>query len=84
MGFTNPSCSGSLGRIAKLLEQLTFEHRAGMREQSVISAHSVESAQEGDDAVWRQIGRELEDVGITQFMIREHKDFIIDWIKSEL
>ncbi len=84
MGFANLLCSGSLARIEKLLEQLTFEHQAGMREQSVISAHSIESAQEGDDAVWRQIGRELEDVGITQFMICEHKDFIINWIKSVL
>jgi hypothetical protein len=84
MGLANPFRSGSLARIEKLLEQLTFEHRAGMREQSVISAHSIQSAQEGNDAVWRQIGRELEDVGITQVMIREHKDFIIRRIKSAL
>jgi len=84
MGVANPFRSGSLARIEKLLEQLTLEHQAGMREQSVISAHSIESAQEGDDAVWRQIGRELEDVGINHFMICEHKDFIINWIKGAL
>lgn len=82
--FTNPSCSGSLARIENLLEQLAFEHRAGLREESVISVHSIELAQEGDDAVWREIGRELEDVGITQPMIWDHKDFIIDWIKGAL
>ena len=82
--FTNASCSGSLARIEKLLEQLTFEHQAGLREQSVISARSIEAAQEGDDGVWHQIGRELEDVGITQCMIGEHKDFIINWINNAL
>lgn len=48
-GFANPFCSGSLVRIEKLLEQLMFEHRAGMREQSVILTHSTESARKGND-----------------------------------
>ena len=78
------SRSGSLFRIERLLEQLTLEYRSGLREPSVISNSTIESAEQGDDLVWSQISKELEDVGITQNMIAEHQDFIITWIKEAL
>ena len=64
--LTNLTCvkSGSLARIEKLLEELAIEHRLGLREPSVISAQTIESA-EADESVWYQIGIVLGDVGIT-------------------
>ena len=76
--------SSSLARIEKLLEQLALEHRSGLRETSVISTSSLESVEGGDQTIWSQISKELEDVGITQSMVAEHKDFITSWIKIAL
>lgn len=73
-----------MARIEKLLQQLLSEHQLGLRESSVTSVHSIKSAEEGDEEVWYQIGRELEDVGISPEAIREHRDYITDWIKNEL
>ena len=50
----------------------------------MISSSSLESVEEGDQIIWFQISRELEDVGITQSMVAEHKDFITSWIKRAL
>lgn len=61
-----------------------LEHQSGLRDHSIISADSVESIQEGDTTIWQQLGRELEDIGISQTMIRANKDFIIAWIKNAL
>ena len=82
--YQNTRYSGTLARIEKLLEQLTLEHRSGLRETSVISNSSLESVEEGDQIIWFQISKELEDVGITQSMVAEHKDFITSWIKRAL
>lgn len=76
--------SGSLFRIERLLEQLTLEYRSGLREPSVISNSTIESAEQGDELVWSQISKELEDVGITPNMVVEYQDFIISWIKEAL
>ena len=82
--LTSTRYSGSLARIEKLLEQLALEHRSGLREASVISSDSIVSAEEGDQYVWSQIGRELEDVGITSSMVAKHREFIIEWMKRAL
>ena len=60
------------------------EHQAGLREESVISTSTVESAEDGDEAAWYQIGRELEDVGISASMIQENRAFIVAWMKNAL
>lgn len=78
------SCSGSLSRIERLLEQLTLEYRSGLRETSVISNSTIESAEQGDELVWSQISKELEDVGITPKMVVGNQDFIVSWIKQAL
>lgn len=76
--------SAGQARIEKLLEQLVAEHQSGLREESLISNHTIESAEDGDEAAWCQIGRELEDVGITSTLMQENRAFIITWIKSAL
>lgn len=60
------------------------EHQSGLREESLISNLTIESAEDGDEAAWCQIGHELEDVGITSTMMQENWAFIITWIKSAL
>lgn len=50
----------------------------------MISNSSLESVEEGDQIIWFQISKELEDVGITQSMVAEHKDFVTSWIKRAL
>ena len=80
----NVNCSSSLSRIERLLEQLTLEYRLGLRETSVISNSTIESAEQGDELVWSQISKELEDAGITPNIVAEHQDFIITWIKEAL
>ena len=61
-----------------------MEHQAGLREGSVISSRAMDSIEDGDENVWSQIGRELEDLGITSNMIKEHRTFITNWIKQAL
>ena len=50
----------------------------------MISNSTLESAQDGDETAWYQIGRELEDVGITSSIVQENRAFIIAWIKDAL
>ena len=50
----------------------------------MISARSIESAEDGDEAAWCQMGRELEDIGITPTMLQENRAFIVAWIKNAL
>ena len=82
--MTKTSRSSGVARVEKLLQQLMLEHQLGQRESSVISTSSLTSAEEGDEAIWSQIGRELEDVGITSGMVHEYRGFIITWIKNAL
>ncbi len=77
-------CSAGLARVEKLLQQLVLDHRSGLREGSVLSTDNIVSVEEGDEDIWRQIARELDDVGITSDMIREHCAYITDWIKMAL
>ncbi len=68
----------------ELLQQLVAEHQSGLREESTISSSTIESAEEGNTTAWCQIGRELEDVGITSTMIQENRAFVIAWMKNAL
>lgn len=77
-------CRSGVVRVEKLLQQLIAEHQSGLRESSVISVDSIKSAEEGDEEVWYQIRRELEDVGVSSEAIREHREFITNWIKGAL
>ena len=82
--LTKISCSAGLARVEKILQQLVLDHQLGRREGSVISTDSLVSAEEGDEDIWRQIARELDDVGITSDLIREHREYITDWIRMAL
>ncbi len=76
--------SASQARVQKLLQQLLFEHQAGLCEGSVISSDILQLAEKGNEEAWFHIGRELKDVGITSVMIRDHHQYIIRWIRNAL
>lgn len=73
-----------MARVERLLQQLVLDHQLGHREGSAISNANLVSAEEGDEDIWRQIARELDDVGITSDLVREHRTYITDWIKMAL
>ena len=81
---TNLSCSAGLARVEKLLQQLALDHQLGLREGSVISTHNLDVVEEGDKDIWRQIARQLDDVGITSDLGWEHRAYITDWIRIAL
>lgn len=72
--------SSVTSQIEKQLTQLRLEIQSGKREGSVITVNSMKAAQGGDESIWREIKRELEDAGITEEMIYEHREFIATWV----
>jgi hypothetical protein len=68
-----------------MVSQIMAERQEGLREGSVISRESLAAAEDGDEDIWLDIKRELEDNGtITDAVLNEHRDFIIDLLKSGL
>ena len=68
-----------------MVSQIMAEREEGLREGSVISRESLAAAEDGDEDTWLEIKRELEDFGtITDVILNEHRDFIIDLLKSAL
>ena len=78
------SYSAGQARIEVLLKQLMHEHQSGLREDSVISNNTIDSIKEGDESVWSQVERELEEFGITPVMVQQHRAFITTWIRNAL
>ena len=76
--------SAGQARIERLLTQLVLQHQSGLRDSSSIFADSLGSAKEGDEGLWYQTARELEDVGITSTMVNENRSYITAWIKEAL
>jgi hypothetical protein len=66
------------------LNQLRLDIQSGKRAGSGISSNSLQEAREGDAAVWRDIRQALEDVGISDEMVTEHRDFIVEWLCKAL
>jgi hypothetical protein len=75
----------SQARLVKIVTQIMAERQEGLLEGSVISRESVAAAENGDEDIWLDIRRELEDYGtITDVVLTEHRDFIVDLLKSAL
>jgi ankyrin repeat protein len=71
--------------VQKRLDKFLKELQLGLREGSVITSQSSEVASaDEDESIWDQIGKELEDVGITTQDFAANKDFIISWIKKAI
>ncbi|KAE9369086.1 hypothetical protein N431DRAFT_485094 [Stipitochalara longipes BDJ] len=75
----------SQARLEKMVTQIMTERQEGLREASVISRESLAAVEDGDEDIWLDIKRELEDYGtITDEILNEHRNFIIDLLKSAL
>ena len=55
-----------------------------MRERSVVSIQSIESLSANDKSAWRQMRKELEDVGIPTSLFLQHRNFIIGWFRAAI
>ena len=68
-------------RLEQKLDRFMAEVRAGLRDGSVISSSSwaVE-----DQEIWRQLQRELEDIGIPTSVFQEKKEFIAAWFQRAI
>ncbi len=61
---------------------LITEVRAGKRERSTLSTGTIDSIARNDNATWKELRRELEDVGISPLIITEKRHFIITWFQE--
>ena len=75
--------SSSTVRIEKRLNKLFAEVRAGLREGSVVTTTTIAETLESED-VWKQLQRELEDVGISAAVIQENKSYISQLVKTAI
>ena len=55
------------------------EVRSGKREDSIMSTVTTALDQDEENGTWAQIGKELEDVGVSPESFAQYKDFIINW-----
>lgn len=72
-------------QILEALERLERDYRGGHREESIASIERLtlatpEEDSESDDEAWRQIIRDLEDVGISPQQAFRYRDVIVDWL----
>ncbi|KAH0563216.1 hypothetical protein GP486_002218 [Trichoglossum hirsutum] len=76
--------NSSQARIEAKLDKLVAEIRAGARSGSVISSCTIESLSKNDQAAWRQLRKELQDMGISVAALNEHRQFITKWLKKAI
>ncbi|EON96479.1 hypothetical protein UCRPA7_8016 [Phaeoacremonium minimum UCRPA7] len=81
--FNTTLLNSSHVRMEKKLNKLVDEVQAGLREGSVISTKDVVETIDSPD-VWAELRRELEDIGISNVVVEENRDFIRDWMKTAL
>ncbi|ERF73756.1 hypothetical protein EPUS_01010 [Endocarpon pusillum Z07020] len=60
------------------------EVRAGKREGSVISTQTIDSLSTDEREAWRQLRKELENVGITPALFSQHSLFIVTTLQRAL
>lgn len=60
------------------------EVRASMHEGSVISSHTIDSLTMDHKEAWRQLRRELEDIGISAEILKAHQQFIVTWFREAI
>jgi hypothetical protein len=71
--------------ILEALGRLEKDYKGGHREGSIASIERITSAttqggEEDDDAAWKQILRDLEDVGVSQQDALSYREVVIDWL----
>jgi hypothetical protein len=74
----------STSKIESLLRQFFDAWKRGELEGSIVSMETIKTIEQGNDDVWREFGKELEDAGITEDQINENKQQITEWIKQAI
>lgn len=77
--FYNTLIRSSQIRIEKALKQLCHEYQSGHRDAGSIVTLFTSGGQDGDEG-WSQIIRDLEDLGISEATVIQHKSSVMDWI----
>jgi len=70
--------------VQKKLLKYAKERRDGTREGSMITVESVESLSRGEKEMWRNIRKDLEDIGISVEAFNANKGFILRWLQEAL
>lgn len=60
------------------------EFRDGKHEGSVVSIQTLDSLSKDDRQTWRDIRKELEDIGVSVAAFDANKDFIVNWFKTAI
>src|SRR5438034_1672429 len=68
--------------VEKKLDGFIREFGEGKREGSVISTQTVQSLSIDEREVWRNIRKELEEIGITVAAFEANKAFILRWFRE--
>ena len=71
--------STSQTSVETKLDKFIEEFRQGKRETSVVSTQTVDSLSADDKAIWRNIRKELEEIGISVAAFEANRNFIFDW-----
>ncbi|KAI9859351.1 MAG: hypothetical protein M1813_006688 [Trichoglossum hirsutum] len=80
----NSFISTSQVTVMNSLNTFLRELQGGEREESVITTQTVESLSPDDREAWREIRKELEEIGITVAAFELNKNFILNWFREEL
>ena len=59
---------------------MLLEIRIGKREGSVVATSKVEFVSANKQEAWRDIRKELEDIGMTMAAFESKKEFIMNWV----
>lgn len=77
--------SNSHSRLERKVDLLIREVRAGKREGSIVSTYSLETiprSKREEKEFWREVRRELRDIGVSSEMLRRNRVFVIDRLKG--
>lgn len=67
-------------QLERALQLLAKEVSNGRHETSTATSLSTAAVHPDDNIRWEQITRDLGDLGVTEQMVNEHREFIVDWI----
>lgn len=84
LNYVCPYRSTSQVVIQKKLDVFLQDFRDGKHEDSIVSAHTVDSLSTDERQAWRAIRKELEEIGISVTAFDANKEFIVDWLKTAI
>ncbi|MCJ1412477.1 hypothetical protein MMC19_006571 [Ptychographa xylographoides] len=82
--FNTAVASSFKARIERKLEKLLADSRSSKRDRSILSIYTVESLSSEDPEAWRTLQKELEEIGVGEFVFLQHRGFIRAWLQNAL